>query len=76
MNLYNLIQQDISTPLSMQECLFILKQYINIRKGIDVNPVINKNLFHVQNEVTLMHYMTTHTIIWFKNNINTIQNGQ
>jgi len=41
MNLKEIVTRDKRIPVIEDECLFVIKEYIKERKGIDVNPVIN-----------------------------------
>ena len=68
MNLKELVNRDDSNPLYQKECLFILKEYIKIRKDFELDPYINYSrgdmvaLMEMQNMVK----MTTYAIGWLR----------
>lgn len=70
MNLKEIVNRDDRKPVSQNECLFVIKEYIKIRKGVDVDPRIETRLGRMKTilDLQLMSQMATHAIGWLKGN--------
>ena len=72
MNLKEIINRDFSEPIFQEECLFVLYEYIKIRKNIEINPIIN--ITSIKGQLTILHQiqemikLTNTAIIWYRNN--------
>tara|TARA_R110000851_G_scaffold305835_1_gene463989 strand:- start:6050 stop:6274 length:225 start_codon:yes stop_codon:yes gene_type:complete len=74
MELKEIVERDINAPIDQDEALFVLKEYVRVRKGRDINPTIITNMpaiFIIQ-QLELMSKMTLHAIVWFRDNPNKI----
>lgn len=70
MDLKEIINRPITESIDQDESCFVIKQYLRIRKNINVNPIpesrLGRNKFI--SEISLMSEMTNHAIVWFKEN--------
>ena len=41
MNLKEIVNRPDTMLISIEECLFVIKEYIKIRKDVDINPIID-----------------------------------
>lgn len=70
-NLKELIKKE---EVTQEESLYILQQYIKIRKNVVVNPAIFQappELIHRQ--LILMVQLTSHATVWLLNNLDKIK---
>lgn len=67
MNLQEIINRPINSLITNKECLFVIKQYIKTRKGVDVDPELNfqNGTMTSIKEISLMKEMTATAIQWF-----------
>lgn len=70
MNLKEIVFRDYSKPITQEECIFVIREYIKTRKGVDVKPRLKTNFgeFGAIHELSLMIDMTNHAISWFRGN--------
>lgn len=70
MELQELVNRDLRDVMSQGKCLFVIKEYIKTRKGVDVSPKIEvgQPSVFVYQELKLMNYMCNHAINWFREN--------
>lgn len=72
MTLKEIINRDFSEPISQEECLFVLYEYIKIRKNIEINPIIDitsiKGQLTTSYQIQKMIELTNTAIIWYRNN--------
>lgn len=66
MNLQEIINRNDSYPITQDECLFVIKEYVKIRKNVDITPVIN--MFNPIQEVELMAKLANIAIHWLRTN--------
>lgn len=62
MNLKELIKRN--ERLSVEESLFVIKEYVKIRKGVDIVPVLDPMLM----SRFLMNQLTDYAINWLRSN--------
>lgn len=78
MNLKEIINRDFSETITQEECLFVLHEYIKVRKNIEVNPIIDiisiKGQLTILPQIQKMIELTNTAIIWYKNNPDKISN--
>ena len=78
MNLKEIINRDVSETITQEECLFVLHEYIKVRKNIEVNPIIDiisiKGQLTILPQIQKMIELTNAAIIWYKNNPDKISN--
>jgi hypothetical protein len=66
MKLKELIEKQ---ELTTDESLFIIQQYVKIRKGLDITPaILADNELQFMREIHLMNYLLQHAILWLKQN--------
>ena len=70
MYLSSIVDKAFAFPLQEQEALYVIKRYVKIRKDIDINPVIDYSFggMFAGSQLHRMNDMTTHALIWFKEN--------
>jgi hypothetical protein len=70
MNLKEIVFRSDKTPIQQEESLFLIKEYIKARRGVDVNPEIDTRFGYLgsYNEIRLMHEASISAIIWFREN--------
>ena len=70
MNLSNIVNRPFEQPISQDESLFIIKEYIKTRTGQDITPKIETRfgIFNTNMELSRMISMTNYAIGWFRNN--------
>ncbi len=70
MNLKELIDRPNETPIQEDEAYFILREYIKIRKGVDISPRLSSifGRMGATIEVQIMHNMLDYAIAWLKEN--------
>ena len=70
MTIQEIISRLDTSPLTEEECYFVLSEYIRIRKGKVVHPVINAQYgeIHAFTEMQKMHEMLNVAITWFREN--------
>ena len=71
MYLHEIINRPQNEEISQEESLFIIKEYVRIRKGVEITPVIQTRAIpriFIQDQLTKMIAMRDHAIKWFKNN--------
>ena len=70
MSVDEIINRKETDPLTQEEALFIIKEYVKERKGRDIVPEIyhNQPTPFVVMQLQLMGEMACHAIGWFKNN--------
>ena len=66
MNLLEIINRDESVPITQDEALYVIKEYVKIRKGVDIKPIIN--FFSPFSEIKLMNLMLIDAKSWLKLN--------
>ena len=66
MNLQEIVNRDNSYPITQDECLFVIKEYVKIRKNVDIIPALN--LFNLRNEIELMTKLANNAIHWLRTN--------
>lgn len=62
MNLNELIKKN--ERLSIEESLFVIKEYIKIRKGVEIVPVLDPMLM----SRFLMNQLTDYAVNWLRSN--------
>lgn len=62
MNLKELIKRN--ERLSVEESLFVIKEYVKIRKGVDIVPVLDPMLM----SRFLMNQLTDYAVNWLRSN--------
>ena len=78
MNLKEIITRDFSETITQEECLFVLHEYIKVRKNIEVNPIID--IISIKGQLTILPQMqkmielTNAAIMWYRNNPDKISN--
>ncbi len=65
MDIDKLIWKD---TLEQDESLFIIKEYVRIRKGVEINPVIETRFgkFYSMQQLGLMMELVTTATIWLR----------
>jgi len=71
-NLKEIVFGDASSPISQDECLFVIKEYVAERKGVEITPFVNprQNRLALMMQLNLMMEMTNTAIGWFTKNPN------
>ena len=69
MNLYEIVNRNDCMAISQEEALFVIKQYVMIRKGSEITPALritqpNKLTMVRRSEVQLMVSMTAQACAW------------
>ena len=75
MNLSKIVNRPFEQPITQDESLFVIKEYIKTRTGKDIKPEIETRfgIFNTHRELSRMISMTNYAIGWFRNNPNKIQ---
>lgn len=75
MDLKEIVTRDTSLDITQEESLFVLKSYVKIRKGKNIEPVIITDMptIFIQGQLQLMGQMTIHAVTWLNNNLDKIK---
>ena len=65
MNLQEIINRPRHQAVHQEEMLYVIKEYIFERKGVDVNPEIQIS-FYVNRHLQLMFDAFEHAVLWYK----------
>ena len=70
MDLREIINRPDDVPIEEEESYFVIREYIKIRKGKNVNPRIETRFGHIYSmqECHLMLNMLNYAIIWLREN--------
>jgi len=74
MDLKEIVNRDLDLPLTQEESLFVLKEYVKVRKGQDINPVIIMDMptpFIIR-QLEIMASLTFYAIMWYRTNSDKI----
>ena len=71
MNLKEIVFRSDNKALTEDESLYVIKEYIKARKGVTVNPVIERGygVMWLQQQYALMMKMLPYAIAWFRENL-------
>ena len=74
MDLEEIVNRNTNIQIEQAESLFVIKEYVRIKKGIHINPVIFINVpqIFLVKQLKMMAAMSLHAIMWFKMNPNQI----
>lgn len=74
MDLKEIVNRPNETPIEEQEACLVIKEYIKVRKGGEVQPMIEtrQGKFNAIREVNLMRQMLNYAIGWFRQNPNAL----
>lgn len=72
MYLKEIVNRPNEMPIEQDEALFVIKEYIKARKGVDTNPKVETKLgtFHTMIELDLMIDMLNYAVGWFRIEMN------
>jgi hypothetical protein len=70
MNLKEIVNRPDNYVIDQSEALFVIKEYVKARKGVDIEPVINttNGKIYTGMELQKMTEMATHAVGWFRAN--------
>lgn len=70
MDLKEIVNRNPKIPVEQEECLFVIKEYIKIRKNVEVEPMIDTRwgMINTNLELTRMMQMFNHATAWLKSN--------
>lgn len=70
MDLNDIVNRDLSAPITQQGSLFVIREYVKRRKGVEIDPQVSPHShpFVTLGELNKMIEMTLTAIIWFRNN--------
>ena len=68
MILSEIVNRPDDQPINQPEAMFVIREYVKIRKGIDIDTRIETGYgnFIVESEVRLMVQMVNVAVVWFK----------
>ena len=72
LTLKEIVNRPDTQAVEQDEALFVIKEYVKARKGVDVNPHIETghgNMYAIQ-QIQMMVSMLPHAIGWFRNEWN------
>ena len=73
MNLKEIVYRSEQKAITQEECLFVIKEYVKIRKGVEITPYITPprgfNAFKTVDELKLMTNMVNHACGWLEDSI-------
>ena len=71
MNLKEIVFRSDKLPITQDESLYVIKEYIKLRKGVDVNPTINtSNEMVAMAHLQIMTRMVRYAIGWLRTNLD------
>lgn len=72
MDLKEIVNRPDNYTITQDEALFVIKEYIKIRKNVDVNPTIDirSGKMKVIMELKMMIEMVTYAVGWLRGNLN------
>ena len=67
MELKEIISRSTGGEVTQEESLFVIKSYIKIRKGVDVNPIIRDGFMGIleHHDLSRMKMLTDLALDWF-----------
>ena len=67
MVLKEIISRSTNGEITQEESLFVIKQYIKIRKNVDVEPVIRNGMMGLfqPHDIKIMKVLTDRALDWF-----------
>ncbi len=70
MNLVEIVNRKDNHNLSDDEALFVIKEYVKIRKGVEITPIIEKRLgkAYAMIQLNMLFEMASLAIFWLKEN--------
>lgn len=70
MDLKEIAFRSPNAPIEQEECLYVVKQYVKIRKGVDINPKIDTKFgrIGIERELYIMLLMSNIAINWLRIN--------
>ncbi len=70
MNLKELTDRQIGTQFTTDECCFVIREYVKVQTGKEINPIIEKRYGKLNEmmEVKLMNKMFNKAIDYFRSN--------
>ena len=71
MNLKEIVFRDDALPIEQDEALFLMKEYIKVRKGVTVEPYIERgsSMLHTKIQLTRLAQTVPYMVMWFRSNI-------
>ena len=66
MNLQEIINRPDNHPKQLNEVLFVIREYVKERKGVEINPIIppsNLSIFALK----LAEQMMLDALVWYRN---------
>ena len=66
MDIKNIISRNSPIWLNEDEALFLIKEYIKAKKGVNINPQMNLTSFGAVRELHLLHEMAHTAFDYFK----------
>lgn len=68
MNLRDIVNRPDGYPIDQDEAVFVIEQYVKIRKGKEIKGYIETNYgaLNTSKELNLMMKMSTHAICWLR----------
>lgn len=66
MDLKEIVYRDFNEPINEDEIRFLFREYIKMRKNVNINPIIMFDGFFPHLTISLMHEMINHMVIWFR----------
>ena len=66
MNLKEIVNRHNSIPIEEEEAYLVIKEYVKVRKNVDIKPKID--YFRAISQIKFMHRMLNIAIGWFRQN--------
>ena len=72
MDLKEIVNRPDNYAITQEEVLFVIKEYIKIRKNVDVNPTIDVRSGNMKAimELQMMIEMATYAVGWLRGKLN------
>ena len=70
MEIQEIVQRPDNLPISEEEAMFLITEYIRVKKGVKVNMHIEKRygIFGMEREYSLMAKMLPYAVSYFREN--------
>lgn len=70
MDLKEIINRPLTQPMQQDESLFVLNEYVRIRKNVNISPVLLQTnvRFYNEQQLKMMSDMVTVALAWLKEN--------
>lgn len=72
MDIKEIVNRPYEYPISQEESLFVIREYIRIRKGVVINPEIDvrHGQMKAMIELQMMAEMSNHACLWLREYLN------